>query len=173
MNASAGKGLRLGWAVLLFAAWLGLFILGSTVGAGGPYVALQNVPGDRIFTLHTASLLASVALTWTWSNCLLLCLFAALLGGAARADASARLNSVQALHSAGGGFFVYLCLLAGQLVSVGELLPPERLSGPFFVRIAVLGSGAAFIVGYRPKALAGLLKKASERFDVAGPAGTH
>jgi len=125
-----------------------------------------------------------VAFSYTPTNVAMLCLLAATLGvTASRArlgdDATGGQHAGDSTHpyvsGALRGFFVYVALLSGMLVIVGN--PFEDLSESKYVRLAGLVSLFAFLLNYYPglfpsllaKVGAGLTPPAPDASDAQGP----
>lgn len=147
----------------LLAVWIPLFIVGYSVPSFAIRSALGSTPPAAILTLDTLRNVLSVGLTWTWTNSLLLCIVASLIGEVARGDSLTR-DDPLVRSAMARAFFVYLFVLAGQMV-IGGGTPQamdDSLTSGRYLRIAAFTSLLGFFIGYQREAFAKLLHKAGD-----------
>ena len=152
---------------LLF--WLGLFVAGSTIPSDN---VLQGLIGEGVPMPKRAMHLGSFIFTWTWSNILLLCCFASLVGEYGREAMSRRRVIPNPQVALVRGFFIFLAMATGQLVIVGTIsLPPSLLEGAVnpqdpsvvnpaqYFRIATFCSFLNMLIGFSPRMFTNLLSR--------------
>lgn len=152
---------------LLF--WIALFVAGSTIPSDN---VLQGVLGEGVPVGKRLLHLLGFVFTWTWSNILLLCCFASLVGEYGREAMSRRKIIPNPQVALVRGFFIFLAMAAGQLVIVGTIsLPPsliEEAVGPEdpsivnaaqYFRIATFCSFLNMLIGFSPKMFTNLLNR--------------
>lgn len=160
----------------IVSVWISLFIIGLRLNSGDPAKELSDLGAKNAASLKALELTWSVALTWSWSNALLLCLLATVLGALARRKPPYYAEALAL------GFGVYVFLIAGQL-SVGGLdkirwpdptnpaaatLERERAheeDWQGYFRLATLASTLGLIVGWRPEVMSGLFRKAASLIE--------
>lgn len=136
--------------MFLIFIWLFFFIIGVTVDSSGFRKDLFKLEGNLI---DWALALSGIFLTWTWSNILVLCCIASMVGECARVSQSDPRKLPNFQGSVVRGFFIYLTVVTGQIVIVGSIPGPETSVdvgiGQYF-RVASFSSFISFIVGYNP-----------------------
>lgn len=154
--------------------WVLFFVFGITLDAGSYFTKISG-PDSGIWTVVGS--VFGFFLSWTWSNLVMLCCLAALVGEVGR-DAMANGKGKPNLRGAMvRGFFIYLAITAGQLVIAGNIsLPKEALesvtngssiTSPLvttpsqYFRLASFCSLVAFLVGFTPKLFTSILNSVS------------
>ena len=165
--------------------WLVLILVGTHVSSDGAYWDYLVFGRDpsRLFMLFVA---------WTWTNTCMACCICSTVGEALRAYNATTRVTVEWIPGITRGFFIYLCLLTGQLIIAGGVAPAAvplvdwdsagrgskyPLTQSFgdgsvlavppsnYFRVVSAGSLASFIVGYRPMAFLALVAKLSAQLS--------
>ncbi|MFK7848539.1 MAG: hypothetical protein AB8G77_24850 [Rhodothermales bacterium] len=149
--------------------WLGLFVAGSTIPSDN---VLQGLIGEGVALEKRALHLVGFIFTWTWSNILLLCCFASLVGEYGREAMSRRRIVPNPQVALVRGFFFFLAMATGQLVIVGTIsLPPSLIeeavtpqdpsvvNAAQYFRIATFCSFLNMLIGFSPRMFTNLLKR--------------
>jgi len=171
----------------LIILWLVIFIVGYHVDSGSFRTPLRAVKGHDLLELNTLGLVLGSIFTWTWSNCLLLCCLAAVVGDIGRhvsgnhqEGSGLSLNRVAVLTeyrpALSRAFFVFILVLSGQLILSGGIVEVSRAieptdSGRYF-RIASSISFLGFMAGYNPEFFLNLLGSAISRAEARASAAS-
>lgn len=169
-------------SILLIVVWLLFLALGNSLHSDD----YQPQQADGVVSF--LRLIFFYLVSWTWTNVGVLACVAAALGESGRdVQSDARSDYRRALVN---GFYAYLVITAGYLVSQGGLnlvdqhpeikakngTPDEwtRSMAQFtYARIAITVSIASFIAGYAPNYIKSLLVGVANRIQVDGQAGSQ
>lgn len=169
-------------SILLIVVWLLFLALGNSLHSDD----YQPQQADGVVSF--LRLIFFYLVSWTWTNVGVLACVAAALGESGRdVQSDARSDYRRALVN---GFYAYLVITAGYLVSQGGLnlvdqhpeikakngTPDEwtRSMAQFtYARIAITVSIASFIAGYAPNYIKNLLVGFANRIHVDGQTGSQ
>jgi hypothetical protein len=149
--------------LLLF--WLVLLVIGSEIQASLYTEALRE---DRLGIFLWFPLFF---FSWTWTNVCVACCLSSLIGEVLRGLNSSRDHPIDWLSAPIRGFFVFLLLIAGQIVIVGGLSTPSATGAPDqvqvsqYFRIFATASLISFLIGYRPELLLKFVDTLTKRTD--------
>lgn len=137
-------------------AWIVLFGVGISQDSSA---ALQS-----LWTSFRFLTLMKFIVTWTWSNVLFLAIFASFAGELGRI--SGDIQRPNLVSAAARGFFIFLALIAGQLVFNGTLSVDPKpynqvlfVTEPRYFRVAAFSSLLAFMAGYNPVFFSSLVSR--------------
>ncbi len=155
---------------LTVTTWISLFVFGVTVNSDAYLTAISS-SGTVMGAIPN---LAGYVLSGTWTNVLCLCVMASLAGEFSP-DAIVRSRLKPVVRAAVAlGFLVFLGIATGQSIIMGNISLPESVAaaddggvptvspGQYF-RVATFGSLFSFLLGLRPRVVAGLVAKILSR----------
>ena len=146
--------------VLLIFIWLSFFVNGAFNNSKEIFLKFEDSNG----IIQSLKLVFLLLCTWTWSNLLILSCLASLMGefGRIAMTNSRKYNLIAALIR---GFFIYLFIVAGQLIVAGNIQLPQDYNPTgdeimqAYVRLAMVCSLFGFAVGFKPTFFEGFLDK--------------
>ena len=160
---------RTGVAGLSITLWMIAFLIGNTLSSATYMSKLGQASGIRAFGAATVMLM----LTWTWTNVVLLSIFAGVTGEILRwgekhrKEPAMRKDPPNYRSSAIRSFLITLLLLSGNLVLWGGAGPlesnlPSQAGQAYYIRIAATVSLLSFLVNYNPRLIASLIRRIEE-----------
>ena len=147
------------WFLIFLFTWISILLIGAFFSSGSFF---KKVNSAEFNFLQQTGFFFCLMGTWTWSNILLLCCLASLLGEYGRYSMTSSVRKVNNMAALVRGFFIYLFLTAGQLLINGSLsmpveaLPADqaeflRTSPEAYIRLSGVSSLMGFAVGFKPE----------------------